>query len=302
MAKTKDDLNNRVKQLRRDTDNVKNISVSIEDIVVAVKKHIVDNINPTIKENGVSRVVPVHYANPERWKDIQQNGWMRDPKSEQIMLPVIVFKYTSISKNTAIPVDKLDGNLQILISKKWTAKNRYDSFNINNRIIPPTEYYSTLLPDYVKINFDINIWTAYITQLNEILEKFIYYEGTYWGDKNKMLFKTSINNYDTIVDVDAGDNRAVKTNFTLEVDGYILPKYYKNESTTIKKLNPAKIQIGFETQTKLLDREILLRNENKYPTKNLNDTIENLLTVINSPILLSSKQKTDNFVWDTNEY
>lgn len=296
MAKHKYDLNKRVQQLRRDTDVVKDISVSIEDIVVAVKHHIVNNIKPIITENDIVREVPVHYANPERWADIQKNGWMRDPKSNQPMVPVIVFKYTSISKNTSIPVDKLDGNLRILISKKWNANNRYDSFNIKNGIIPTTEYYSTLIPDYVKITFDVSIWTAYITHLNKILEKFIYAEGTYWGDKDRMLFKTAINNYDTIVDIESGGNRSVKTNFTLEVDGYILPKEYNNEPTTIKKLNPDQIVIGFETEKQLLDNELLLRNVNPtFLAKTLNDTLDELTNNINNESVVSS---TDNkFIW-----
>ena len=38
------------------------------------------------------------YASPERWKSIQQDGFMRD-KKDQTITPVIVYKRTSVEKD-----------------------------------------------------------------------------------------------------------------------------------------------------------------------------------------------------------
>lgn len=302
MAEHKQNLYKRVNNLRRDTDVLKNISITIADIVTAVKYHIVENIKPTITENGVQRKVPVHYANPERWVDVQKNGYMRDPKSNQIMVPIIAFRYTGISKNPNIPVDKLDGNLRILMHRKWNAKNRYDVFSVKNKIVPPSEYYSTLVPDFVKMSFDINVWTGYVSHMNEIIENFIYNEGTYWGDKRKNLFKCTIENYDNNVEVTSGQQRMVRNNFTLDVDGYILPKEYKNETTTIKKLNPTKVILGFaeysltgEDSYKILYSD----TEQLISPGTIDSVLQTLTAEINTKI---ERRDEDNFLWDLGEY
>lgn len=299
MAETKFDINKRVQQLRRDTDIEKNISVSIDDIVRTIKDYITNDINPTIVENGQTRKVPVHYANPERWKSIQKNGWMRDPQSNQIMVPVIVFRLSGISKNGNMPVDKLDGNIEITLKTGWDRKYRYDSFNIKNGISPPTNYYTVPVPDYLNFTFDVNVWTGYVSHMNKILEGFIYNEGTYWGDKNKNLFKCNIENYDNTIDVETGQDRAVRNSFTLEVNGYILPEYYKNKPTTIKKLNPYKIVFSFETD-KNLTNENLMYVDNKpiITTGNFDNVLNTLSTELN----ISPSSNTDVFIWDLGEY
>ena len=236
----------RINNLRRDMDTVKARTVVIKDVDIAILSHIKDTIQPTIIENGVERVVPVKYANPQIWKSIQQDGFMRDGKTKQLMVPIIVIKNTGISKNMQIPVDKFDGNLRKTIFKKYNPKNRYDVFNVNNNIRPAIDYYSVTIPDYVVITYQLQMWTGFLEHMNPLVEKFIYAESSYWGGDN-YKFRASYEGIETNVETNDGENRAVRSTINISVYAYILPASYNNQDTTMRKLNPAKIIITTET-------------------------------------------------------
>lgn len=236
----------RINNIRRDTDTIKSRTVLIKDVDTAVLTHIKNVIKPTIVENGVERIVPVYYANPQIWNSIQKNGFMRDGKTQQILVPVIVFKNTGIAKNTQIPVDKLDGNLRKIIYKKYNPKNRYTIFSVNNNIKPAVDYYSVTIPDYVIITYQLQIWTAFVKHMNPILEKFIYAESSYWGNEN-YKFRASYENIDTNIETNDGENRAVRSTINMSVYAYILPASYNEQDTMVRKLNPAKVIIKTET-------------------------------------------------------
>ena len=235
----------RINNLRRDTDTIKNRTVVIKDVDTAILSHIKNTIQPTIVENGVERVVPVIYANPEIWKSIQQYGFMRDGKTKQLMVPLIVIKNNGIAKNMQIPVDKFDGNLRKTIYKKYNPKNRYDVFNVNNNIRPTVDYYSVTIPDYVVITYQLQVWTGFLEQMNPIIEKFIYAESSYWGGDN-YKFRASYENIETNVEANDGENRAVRSTINMSVYAYILPASYNNQDTMVRKLNPSKIIIYSE--------------------------------------------------------
>jgi len=94
---------------RRDTDEVKNVSIGLMDIDAAIVYYFNEVIKPTVVESGETIKVPLLYANAERWSSIQKSGFLRDRK-RQIILPVIAFKRNSIEKDDTVPIDKLDAN------------------------------------------------------------------------------------------------------------------------------------------------------------------------------------------------
>ena len=65
---------NRANQLRRDKDEIKNISNSIIDMDGAIMYYFNEVIKPTVTENKETVKVPVMYASPERWVSVQKNG------------------------------------------------------------------------------------------------------------------------------------------------------------------------------------------------------------------------------------
>ena len=241
---------NRIENLRRDLDTISNAKISIEDVDTAIVDHIKNVIQPSIIENGVVRNVPVIFANPETWKGIQEYGFYRDGKSRQIMVPVLIVKNNGMTKQSTMAVDKLDGNIRKTIGKKWNSKNRYDIFSVYNNIKPAVDYYSVTVPDYMVFNYQVQIWTAFIRQMNSITEKFIYAENSYWGDKI-FKFRASYDGITNSVEVADGENRAVRNTFDMNVYAYILPESYDNKKTGVIKLNPAKVMITtiFDTET-----------------------------------------------------
>ena len=140
---------NRARELRRDKDDQKNLSVSILDMDSAIMYYFNEVIRPTVKENKETVKVPVLYASPERWVSIQKRGFMRD-KKQQLIVPAIVFKRTSIEKNENIPVDKLDANNPnnfMTFQQKYSQSNRYDQFSRTIGVTPNKEFYNVVIPE-----------------------------------------------------------------------------------------------------------------------------------------------------------
>jgi len=242
---------NRIEQLRRDDDTVRNTSITFEDVDTAIVNHIKNVIKPTIEENGITRIVPVIFASPERWRGIQADGWYRDQQSRQIMVPIIAISRGSFSKNSSMAMDKIDGVLRKTVASGYNTKNKYDIFSVANKLRPTKVHYSVTVPDYVVINYEVSMWTGFIRQMNSITEKFVFAEASYWGDRY-YKFRVSYDTIDNTVEIADGQNRAVRNTFTMNVNAYIIPKDFNNRDTTIKVLEPAKVVVTAEITSNVL--------------------------------------------------
>jgi len=87
------------------------------------------------------------------------------------------------------------------------------------------------------------IFTDYVEQMNKIIESINYASDAYWGDEEKFSFRARIDSYTTSTELTQGNERAVKTNFTIVMNGHIIPdainatlagmnKYYSKSSVT----------------------------------------------------------------------
>ncbi len=233
----------------RKDDDVKTPSVSLMDVDSAIIFYFENVIKPSVLENGENVKVPIMYASPERWKAIQRDGFMRD-KKRQIITPVITYRRTSIAKDDSLPQDKLDANkpnMFYTFEKKFSQINRYDNFSTQIGLLPQREYYNVAFPDYVTLSYDFIIWTTYIEQMNKIVERVVYSDGAYWGDPDKMRFRSSIDTFTDATEV-ADAERLVRTTFTVTLRGYLLPEgNFDHRSTTQKFLTPKKVIFSAET-------------------------------------------------------
>jgi hypothetical protein len=237
----------------RSKDDVKNPSVTLMDMDGAITHYFDKVIKPSVEDNGENVKVPIMYASPERWKAIQRDGFMRD-KKRQVITPVIVYRRTSIEKDESLPQDKLDANnpnLFYTFEKKFSRVNRYDNFSTQIGLNPQKEYYNVTFPDYVTLTYDFTIWTSYIEQMNKIVERITYSDGAYWGDPDKMRFRTSVESFTDATEVSDAE-RLVRTTFTVTMRGYLLPEgNFDHRSTTQKFLTPKKVLFGVDVDTKI---------------------------------------------------
>jgi len=234
-------------------DDVKNLSVGIMDMDSAVMYYFNEVIKPDVEVNEEKVKVPCIYASPERWTQVSKQGYLRD-KKRQIIVPLIAFKRTSMSRNDNFSVDKLDANdpkLFYSFQKKYSQQNRFDKFSVQQNLTPGREYYNVAIPDYVTLTYEFIIWTSYIEQMNRIVEKVNYSDGSYWGEPGKMKFRTSIDSFTNATEIEG--ERLIKTTFSMTLNGYILPESYNNYNTTQKYLSPKKLIVRESTDTTLVD-------------------------------------------------
>ena len=188
------------------------------------------------------------------WRNsIQKNGFLVDNK-KQLIIPLIVFKRNSIEKDDSLGVDKLDPKdpkLFYTFQKKYTKENRYDNFAVQQGLHKTRELYTVGVPDYVTVTYDFVVWTSYTEQMNKIIERIIWSEGSYWGEDGKFKFRTSIDSYTDASEFTVNSERIIKTNFSVTLKGYLIPEEFNNIVTTQKSLTPKRILIGDDVSVNL---------------------------------------------------
>jgi len=235
----------RSKQTTRKTDKIKDISVGLEDIDYAIKYYFDNIIKPTVVIDGQSHPVHVEYASPERWKSVQADGYYRDVNGK-VNVPLIIYKRTNVEKNRNLG-NKLDGNnasLFQVFETRYNARNQYDKFSILTNRIPNKQYYVSVVPDYVTVTYDVVVFTNYVEQNNKIIESIEYASDSYWGDKNRWHFRTSLDSLATTTTINTGEDRFAQTSITLKVNGYLIPDSV-NAKLSNQSITYSKSQIVF---------------------------------------------------------
>ena len=210
--------------VRRDDDNLKELSIGLFDIDYAIKYYFEEVIRPEIEEFGAIVKVPVMYGSPEKWKNVQSDGYFRD-KNGKIQTPLIAYKRTAITKNRGL-ANKVDANFPNLYYNqevKYTQVNKYDQFSKLTNSKPIKTYVNTVIPDYIDVTYDVVIWTDYVESMNKIVESVIYTEGAYWGDMEKFKFRSKIDSFTNTTDLMQDADRVVRTSFQLTIYGQIVP-------------------------------------------------------------------------------
>ena len=240
---------NRGEQVSFRNDNTKPFSLGFKEIDEAIMYYMDNVIKPTVQQNGVVQKVPFIYGSPERWKQVQKDGYYRDKKGK-IMMPLITFKRNNIEKvrNLANKIDANNPNNLQIFTKSYSQKNTYDNFNILNNQIPIKQNYAVVMPDYVNITYDFIISTYYIEQLNKIIEAVNYASDSYWGNPERFKFRATIDNFATPLELVTGGERIVKSTFSLKLYGYIVPDTIQKELSSLKKFS-SKAQIIFNLET-----------------------------------------------------
>ena len=211
-------------QISRKDDKEKNIGIGLQDHDEAIMYYFNNIIKPQVIVNGDRTNVPIIYGSPERWKGVQKDGLYRD-KEGKIQVPLIMFKRDSVEKRRDLG-NKLDGNnpqLHYIFSKQYSRKNLYDNFTVLQGRRQQVESYKVVVPDFIKLQYTCTIWTDFVSQNNKLIEMINYSSDSYWGNKEKFQFNAKIDTYNNTTEVVQGENRVVKTNFGLTIQGYLVP-------------------------------------------------------------------------------
>ena len=219
--------------------------VKLYDVDLAIAEHMIDTVLPTVEIFEEKQKIPVVYGNPERWKSIRKDGFLRDKKGV-IQIPLVMFKRNSVARDDSMS-STMNRNVAYSAVSRYSKKHRYDRFSAITQSEKPAQFYDIVMPDYVTISYEVIIWTDFTEHMNKIVEAFQYATDEYWGDKNGFKFRTRIDNFDNQTEVGEGTQRIVRTNFTMMVNAYLLPEKFDNESTHKKTIGPKKVVFGTET-------------------------------------------------------
>jgi hypothetical protein len=243
----------RANQISHKGDTSKPFTIGIKDIDETIKYYFDYVIRPSVIQNGNRIAVPVVYGSPERWKSVQRDGYYRDKKGK-IMAPLIMFKRLSMDRVRGI-TNKIDANYPQtyrVFQQKYTKKNSYNNMSVLNGYEPIKTYQAVVMPDYVNLNYTCIAYTYYVEQLNHIIEAINFAADTYWGDPERFKFRALISSYQTVTELNVGQQRMVRGNFDIKMPGYIIPNVIQKDLNAISKYSTdSKITFTAETSEAL---------------------------------------------------
>ena len=242
---------NRAYEISEKKDGDKDFTIGIKDVDEALMYYFNNHLKLSVVQNNTKITVPVIYGTPENWKSVQLDGYYRD-QNEKLMAPLLMFKRNSVTQNRDLGY-KLDGN-QVhnvqLFRKGFTKRNIYSNFNILNNRVPETKYVVSATPDYVTVEYECIVWTYFVEQMDKLIEQLNFASRSYWGDPNRFLFYSSIESFQDSITYDIGDNRAVRTNFNITLNGYLIPdSLNKKLATPGNAYGISRVVFGLETST-----------------------------------------------------
>lgn len=237
--------NNRATQIRRDNDTVKFNGVHIYDIDVAISRFFEETIKPKVLDNGKFIDVPVVYTNSEKWDTIQKDGFMRDTKGK-LLIPVIGFRRVQIQKEVDLKKNKVLPHDQFYYEaeQKYNNNFKYDQFSQQYTAQKPRQYYIMGVPDYVRVTYSFSIWCEYQSQLNDLVEQILHYEGRSFGDRNGFKFRSYADIYDFETVVTNNTDRVVRATFDLVTHAYLLKETLIKENNFSKRISHKKLSFN----------------------------------------------------------
>ena len=231
-----------------------NYAITLKDIDTAIMSHVKRVIKPKVKEANETVDVSVLYGNEERWVSARKRGVIRD-KNGALILPLIMLKRTGMEKSTSIASsfehDVKREHADVVRNSKWSKKIRYDRFAVQTGKKPMNENLVTTMPNFVNVSYDFVLWTAFIEQMNPLVETFADHNNTYWGSSEDYKFLCNLDSISDASEMDVSGDRFIKSTFSLSTKAYLLPEYTNsvvtNQISNLRKtISPSKVVFGYE--------------------------------------------------------
>jgi hypothetical protein len=242
------DVGNRGHDNKLDDNDQSPIQITLMSIDETIVNYLNDTIKPTIVDNETVRMVPVLYGTPERWATFRKDGIIRDPVSDKALTPSIMLRRTGVERDKMTnPSNKY---LETAYETGWNRRNAYDKFAVLNNIRPSRQFHAIIIPDYVTISYDVVLWTEYEQQMSDLVGQIQVEGDEYWGTRNGFKFRVRIDGFDSQTDLEATQDRVVRTTFSMKVSAYLVPermvKNFKLSPTTRKTYTAKKIVVMTE--------------------------------------------------------
>ncbi len=309
---------NRAHEVRRDTDDQKDFTISLYDIDETILTHL-EQMQLQVEDAGKQIKVPISFGSPERWTSSQRDGYFRD-KQGKVILPLMILKRTDSAKDDTLQF--FNRYLNASVIKLYSSKNKYTKFSVltnGEHNAPVNEVYNVVVPSHMLLTYHFIIWTEYVEQMNKLVEAIRFNTGDYWGSRKGFRFRTKVDSYSHTTEIKTGEDRIVKTEFDLTTHGYILPdtmqQLERRRNTFQKMFTPKKIIMGVEVVATGYNIAQLDKNREKWRNVNypniqadvpilpppvvVESTIREVLSVP-SPITVASDLYIFNGYWHDN--
>jgi hypothetical protein len=263
-------------------EDLKDISVGLEDIDSAIMYYFQEVIMPYVINEGTKQNIPVIFADAERWKTAQKDGIYRD-KDGRIMLPIITIRRDNLERNRSIS-HKLDGNTVNIFQtyeKRYTTKNQYDNFAVLTNRVPVKEFYNVVVPDYYTLTYMCTVYTSFYEDINKIIEDISFRADSYWGEPGKFLFKARIDNFPITNEINEGADRRFLSTFTLSMNGYLTPSNIGKHLAANALKYRSKAQVFFTMEASSQDVEQVAFRASVKPKQALTSYIPEGVNVTN---------------------
>jgi hypothetical protein len=227
----------------------KKFSIGIKDIDEAIMYYFNNVLKLSVYQNNGTILVPIIYGSPEKWKSVQRDGYYRDGAA-RLMSPLVMFKRESVTQNRTLG-NKLDGNnahnVQ-LFEKGFSKRNIYDNFARLRNQKPQKEFVVVVTPDYVTINYRCIMWTNFVEQMDKLIEAMNFASNSYWGDPSAFQFLTKIETFNDTQIYEQGEDRLVRTEFDMILNGYLIPDSINAYLATLQSKTYNLCKIIFNTE------------------------------------------------------
>ena len=255
--------------LRRDNDTVKVPSITLYTIDHSIFHHLNENWKPNVLENNARIPVPVMFANGEKWSQIRQFGFLRD-KDRKVQAPLITLRRLDVTNDDRfqLPINQsgqLPGQDTYKVVPYKTTSMQYDRTAGQYLSKTSQEYYMVVFPTYVRVNYEMIVWTDLQEQMNTLVQGLVPMSGHIWGDVYQ--FRTQITSL-THDNVNVpGENRLIKTTCNLQVDGYLRQEFEYQQSNIQKAHSLKRVEFLNETTDNIFTNEISPSTEVNGPIK-----------------------------------
>lgn len=259
---------NRSLPVRRDTDKQKDQKITLMDVDQVIFNHL-EKMQIAVVDEGSTIKVPIFYGSPEKWVAARRDGFIRDQQGK-IQLPAIIFRRTNSENDDDIEI--FNRYVKYPVVQKHSAKNKYTQFSLlTGQNSPVNEVFNITMADHMVFTYSFIVWTEYHEQMNPIIEKIKFNTKDYWGSPRGFRFRCRTEGFSHTIELNADDDRIVRTEFNLITNGYILPESYqlldRQYPTTEKLFTPKKIVMGTEVVTMDYDMAQLNSNADKWKSK-----------------------------------